>query len=442
MKNILAAEVRLWGALVGTLYYDQEQAYTSFRYDQKFLRQGIALSPILMPIKNIDARTTYVFVPRDPLDFNTFRGLPPFIADTLPDRFGNTVIDAWLSKQGRTPQSFTSIERLCYIGKRGMGALEFRPAIRTGLEKIVDVDIAALITFSEAILSERKKLKTNIIKKDAIQDILRVGTSAGGARPKAVIAYNEQTKDILSGQIAAIPDGFEHYLLKLDGVTDKETGAPTSFGRIEYAYYKMATDCGINMTECRLLEENNRAHFMTRRFDRPGGGEKLHVQTLCALADMNYSYNTKWSYEQLFSIIRTLGLPHPAIEAQYRRMVFNVVAKNCDDHTKNVSFIMNRDGQWSLSPAYDISYAYDPQGAWYYQHQMSINGKFTNFHVDDLEKLGKMQGVKRYKQIIAQICAIVSKWPVYATAAGIEKKIYAPIGKQHVLFTQNECYPV
>jgi serine/threonine-protein kinase HipA len=436
MKNVLAAEVRLWGALVGTLYYDPEQVYTSFRYDQKFLNQGIALSPILMPIKSTNSSTTYVFMPRDPIDFTTFRGLPPFIADTLPDRFGNTVIDAWLSKQGRTPQSFTSIERLCYIGKRGMGALEFHPAIRTGLEKIVDVDIKELIRLSEAIFSERKKLNTNIVKKDAIHDILRVGTSAGGARPKAVIAYNEQTKDIISGQIAAIPDGFAHYLLKLDGVTDKETGAPTSFGRIEYAYYKMATACGINMTECRLLEEGHRAHFMTRRFDRPGGGEKLHIQTLCALADMNYSYNTKWSYEQLFSIIRTLGLPHPAIEEQYRRMVFNVVAKNCDDHTKNVSFVMNRDGQWSLSPAYDISYAHDPQGRWCFQHQMSINGKFADFNFDDLEKVGKMQGIKKYKSIIAQICDTVNKWPDYAKTAGIEKKIYASIGKQHELFTK------
>jgi serine/threonine-protein kinase HipA len=436
MKPVLAAEVRLWETLVGTLYYDSEQAYTSFRYDQKFLHQGIALSPILMPLTHIDSKTTYVFTPRDRLDFTTFRGLPPFIADILPDRFGNTIIDAWLSKQGRTPQSFTPIERLCYIGKRGMGALEFRPAIRTGLEKIVDVDIEALIMLSETILSERKKLKTNIIKKDAIQDILRVGTSAGGARPKAIIAYNEQTKDIISGQIAAIPDGFEHYLLKLDGVTDKDAGAPTSFGRIEYAYYKMATDCSINMTECRLLEKDHRAHFMTRRFDRPGGGEKLHIQTLCALADMNYNYSTKWSYEQLFSIIRTLGLPHPAIEEQYRRMVFNVVARNCDDHTKNVSFVMNRDGKWSLSPAYDISYAYDPRGVWCYQQQMSVNGKFADFNFDDLEKVGKMQGVKKYKYIIEQICDIVSKWPDYAKGAGIEKKVYAPIGKQHELFTK------
>jgi serine/threonine-protein kinase HipA len=431
-KTAIFAEVRIWGDLIGILQWDKEKMHSIFSYDPKWVKKGIELEPIVLPLHDIDIKKTYSFPPVDKLDFDTFKGLPLFIADTLPDTFGNKVIDAWLLKQGRTPQSFTPVERLCYIGKRGMGALECYPAIRAGLEKIVDVDVEELIMLSEAIFSERKKLNTNILKGDAIQDILRIGTSAGGTRPKAVIAYNKETGAIKSGQIAEIPLGFEHWLIKLDGVTkSKDLGSPTGLGRVEYAYYKMATDCGIGMTECRILEEGDRAHFMTRRFDRPENGKKLHTQTLCALANMNY--NRKWSYEQLFSVIRALNLSYPAVEQQYRRMVFNVVARNCDDHTKNTSFLMDRTGKWVLAPAYDICYAYDPTGRWNYQHQMAINGKFSNFEYADLEKIGKMQGVKNFKRIIGQICDVVGRWPEYAKEAGIDKKLYRPIGRMHEL---------
>ncbi|MCL2098425.1 MAG: type II toxin-antitoxin system HipA family toxin, partial [Bacteroidales bacterium] len=375
-------------------------------------------------------RQTYSFF-QERADYEAFKGLPPFIADSLPDSFGNKVINAWLQQQHRDPDSFTPLERLCYTGKRGIGALEFFPTLFKN-DKVVEVGVAALVKLADAIFSERKKMHSHIKDKKVIEDIVRVGASAGGARPKALIAYNETTGEIKSGQIAEIPTGFEHWLIKLDGVSKSGgLGLATGMGRVEYAYYLMAVDCGIIMSQCRLLEEGGRAHFMTRRFDRPGNGKKIHAQTLHAMAHLNYNLIDTNYYEQAFYAINRLKLPFPTIEQFYRRMVFNVMAKNCDDHTKNVSFLMDEVGKWSLAPAYDLSYAYDPTGRWNRRHLMGLNGKFEDFTIDDLEKLGREQRIKKWKQIVEQTSEVVSRWSEYAKIVGVPPKIYKPIAKTH-----------
>ena len=428
----MIAEIKLWGDRVGILSKNTDRLTHVFQFDAEFLKKGLDIAPLLMPLKSLDAQKVFSIIPDDETDFLTYRSLPAFIADSLPDSFGNRVIEAWLARQDRDMNSFSAIERLCYTGERGMGALEYHPLFSVN-EKIVDVNIPELIQLADDVLSERRNLQTNLSRGDeALMDIVRVGSSAGGARPKAVIAYNELTGEIKSGQIADLPEGFEHWLIKLDGVSkSEELGLSSGMGRVEYAYYLMAKDCNIEMTECRLLEEGERAHFMTRRFDRPCNGEKLHIQTLNAIARMSYKRIDKHYYEQLFSTIREMRLPHSAIEQQYRRMVFNVVAKNCDDHTKNVSFLMDKNGNWSLSPAYDMSYAYAPSGFWNRRHLMGINGKFENFTMDDLEKAGSAEGIRNRKRIIEQICDVVNCWQKYARSVGIEKSLYEKIGAVH-----------
>lgn len=426
----MTIEVKIWETLVGLLSWDDRRSVGVFEFDRNFIKTGLNLSPLIIPTP--DEKKVYSFPPVDEEARITYKGLPAFIADSLPDSFGNKVIDEWLLQQGRTIEIFSVLERLGYTGKRGLGALEFYPST-ANMDEIVDVNIIELISLAQGVFAKRSKFHANATTGSAaIKDIVRVGASAGGARPKAVIAYNEATGEIKSGQIAEIPEGFEHYLLKLDGVTkSEELGLPTGMGRVEYAYYKMATDSGITMAECRLLEEGGRAHFMTRRFDRPGGGEKLHMQTICALANMNFRLKRTHSYERVFFTLNRLKLPYTAIEQQFRRMVFNVVAKNCDDHTKNISFLMNKEGEWSLAPAYDISYAYDPTGEWNRCHLLSVNGKFEDFTLKDLEKTGQEQSIKNCKHIIAQICDVVSRWPEYAKAAGVDKSLYESIAKAH-----------
>ena len=428
----MIAEIKLWGDRVGILSQNTDRLTHVFQFDSEFLKKGLDIAPLLMPLKTLDAKRMFTIIPDDETDFLTYRSLPAFIADSLPDSFGNRVIEAWLARQNRDFNSFSAVERLCYTGERGMGALEYHPLFSIN-EKTVDVNIPELIQLANEVLSERRNLQTNFSQGDeALMDIVRVGSSAGGARPKAVIAYNEVTGEVKSGQIAGIPEEFEHWLIKLDGVSKSETlGLSSGMGRVEYAYYLMAKDCNIEMAECRLMEEGGRAHFMTRRFDRPGGGEKLHLQTLNAIARMSYKRIDQYYYEQLFSTIRELRLPHSAIEQQYRRMVFNVVAKNCDDHTKNVSFLMDKKGNWQLSPAYDMSYAYDPAGFWNRRHFMGINGKFENFTMTDLEKVGVAEGIKNRKRIIEQICDVINRWPEYAQSAGVEKSLYQKIGVVH-----------
>ena len=428
----MIAEVRLWDMLVGTLSLNRDRRTSVFRFDSEFLKKGLDIAPIRMPLDSIDASKVHTFIPEDESDFRTYKGLPEFVADSLPDSFGNRVINAWLVKQGRNENDFTSIERLCYTGKRGVGALEYFPAIG-GDDQVVDVDVDELVRLANDIFDERKGLHTNFSKGDeALMSIVRVGASAGGARPKAVIAYNEKTGDVKSGQIADIPQEFEHWIIKLDGVSkSEELGLSSGMGRIEYAYYLMAKDCHIEMSECKILEEGGRAHFMTRRFDRRCGNEKVFMQSLNAIAHMNYNKIETHYYEQLFSVMRRIHLPYSATEQQFRRMVFNVVAKNCDDHTKNVSFLMDKTGKWSLSPAYDVTYAYDPFSYWNPRHLMGINGKFENFTRKDFEKIGKETGVKNWGAILEQVCDVVSRWPEYAQSAGVEKPLYQKIGAVH-----------
>ncbi|MDR1914285.1 MAG: type II toxin-antitoxin system HipA family toxin, partial [Clostridiales bacterium] len=363
------AQVKLWGKTVGVVSWDSDRQTTDFEYTPRFLQSGLDVSPLRMPLRQ---SRIYSF---PELSFQTFKGLPGMLADSLPDRFGNALINRWLAEQGRDPDSYNPIERLLYQGKRSMGALEFEPAEKLLSNVSTRIELEGLVEAARIALHNKAKLHTRLQEKDTdLLHIMKVGTSAGGARAKAVIAYNEHTQEVKSGQLNA-PEGFTHWLIKLDGVTDSESGDPTHFGRVEYAYYKMATACAIEMSDCRLLEENGRAHFMTKRFDRMGANEKLHMQTLCGLAHFDYNRPGAYSYEQLFQTMRTLRLPHAAAEQVYRRMVFNVVARNQDDHTKNFSFLMDKDGKWRLSPAYDLVYSYNPQGDYTSLHQMSINGK-------------------------------------------------------------------
>lgn len=432
VTQVDTAYVHLWGMLVGAVSWDPNKGFATFEFDREFLEQGLDLSPIKMPI--IEARRGTARFEFRTLSKETYRGLPGMLADALPDRFGNRIIDAWLARQGRTPESFSSVERLCYTGKRAMGALEFSPIINQVIERSVPVEVSELVELVQKVTKERSKLKARFDREasEALLDIIRVGTSAGGIRPKAVIALNDKTKEVRSGQVDA-PDGFDYWVLKFDGIKDNSLGDPAEYGRIEYAYYKMAMSSGIKMTECRLLEENGRAHFMTRRFDRTKDKGKLHMQSLCAVAHFDFNDPGAYSYEQAFQIMRELKLLHSDAEQQFRRMVFNVVARNQDDHTKNITFLMDKSGQWHLSPAYDVIYSYNPGGDYTSKHQMSINGKRDDFFKDDLILLGKEINIKSIDRIIDDIVEVVSNWPKLAKDAGVEASRIKSIGKTHRL---------
>ncbi len=407
--------------------------YAAFQYDPAFARSGIELSPLTMPLN--ERVYEFAALPR-----NTFHGLPGLLADSLPDKFGNALIDAWLASQGRTPESFGAVERLCYTGTRGMGALEFAPGLGPKPRKATKIEIDALVQLASDVLTHRNELKTNFsgaARQKALNDILRVGTSAGGARAKAVIAWNRETNEVRSGQIAA-GDGFDYWLLKFDGVAgnkDKELEDPKGYGAIEYAYYLMARAAGITMSECRLLEENGRRHFMTRRFDRLAGGEKLHMQSLCALAHFDFNQAGAYAYEQAMLTIRQLNLPMTAIEEQFRRMVFNIVARNQDDHVKNIAFLMDKQGQWSLAPAFDMTYSYNPSGSWTAAHQMTLNGKRDGFTPQDFEACAKVALMKRgrAKTIIDEVRAAVTRWPEFAAQAKVADEWHAEIQSKHRL---------
>ena len=412
-------EVRLWGRTIGAVSLLDGEEVAAFEYDAAFARSGIELSPLVMPL----SRRVYRF---PELSRQTFLGLPGMLADSLPDRFGNALIDAWLATQGRQPGSFNAVERLCYIGERGMGALEFAPVIGPGAKQATRIDVDKLVELASRVLSHRHDLQASFAdqgKEDALRDILRVGTSAGGARAKAVIAWNPASNEVRSGQLRA-GDGFEYWLLKFDGVSgnrDKELEDPKGYGIIEYAYYLMARDCGIDISECRLFEENGRRHFMTRRFDRLPGGDKLHMQSLCALAHYDFNMAGAHSYEQALLVMRQLGLPMRDIEQQFRRMVFNIVARNQDDHVKNIAFLMDKQGNWSLSPAFDMTYSFNPNGAWTASHQMTMNGKREHFTLDDFRACAKTAALKRgsAEKIIAAVQDTVANWRDYAEVAGV-----------------------
>ncbi|QQR81751.1 MAG: type II toxin-antitoxin system HipA family toxin [Deltaproteobacteria bacterium] len=427
------AQVELWGTIIGAVSLANENSDAAFQYDPDFLNSGIELSPLMMPL----SQKVYTFS----LPQNTFHGLPGLLSDSLPDKFGNTLIDAWLATQGRSPQSFNAVERLCYMGRRGMGALEFVPSLGPKQEKSKKVDVANLVTLASEILNQRNNLKTTFRKReDALSDILRVGTSAGGARAKAVIVWNRKTHEVRSGQIES-GDGFENWLIKFDGVSgnkDKELEDPKGYGAIEYAYSLMAQEAGIEMSECRLLEENGRQHFMTRRFDRLENGQKLHMQSLAAIAHFDYHNPGAYSYEQAFLVMRQLKLPIRFNEQLFRRMVFNILGRNQDDHVKNIAFLMDREGQWSLSPAFDVTYSYNPQGQWTSRHQMTLNGKRENFTLEDFLTVAKTALLKRGRAetVIEEVRSVMTKWNHYAEKASVSEPFKEKIQKALILRIQ------
>ncbi len=425
------ARVDLWGKTIGAVDWQQEKDFASFEYDPEFVESNIEISPIKMPL----SKQIYSF-PTLPKD--TFHGLPGLLADSLPDKFGNALIDTWLAKQGRNPADFNPVERLCYTGNRGMGALEYIPAIgnvETG-SKPVDIDL--LVELASEILTERQQLQESFKStklENSLEDILRVGTSAGGARAKAIIAWNPKTNDVRSGQVTT-DSGYSYWLLKFDGVSgnkDKELDDTAGFGLIEYAYHKMAVAAGIEMTECRLLKENDRNHFMTRRFDRTDSGVKIHMQTFSAMAHLDFNQAGVHSYEQALLTIRKLGMSMESIEQQFRRMVFNIVARNQDDHVKNIAFLMNKTGIWSLSPAYDITYSHNPTGAWTSKHQMTLNGKRESFDLNDFKECSKIISMKRGRaeQILQEVQDTVSSWMQFAKKAGVSRRVAEQIGGFH-----------
>lgn len=425
------AAVHLWGRVIGAVALKEGEAAATFQYDEQFARSGIQVAPLMMPLRE----EPYSF---PALSHDTFKGLPGLLADSLPDKFGNALIDVWLAQQQRPAGSFDAVARLLYTGSRGMGALEFAPAQGPKSTKSETIDLDALVALTSAVLRDRDALKGSLAdphRAKSLKEILQIGTSAGGARAKAVVAWNPRTQEVRSGQTNA-GDGFEYWLLKFDGVDnnkDKDLADPKGFGAIEYAYYLMAEGAGITMNECRLLEENGRRHFMTKRFDRTATGEKVHMQSLAAL--MHYDYNRPGanSYEQAILAMRQLRLPMAQIEEQYRRAVFNVVARNQDDHVKNIAFLMDKAGIWSLSPAFDVAYSYNPDGPWTSRHQMSLNGKRDGFVEADFFAFAKTAGLKRGrdKAILREVRDAVSRWQAFADRAGVAERFRKQIASLH-----------
>lgn len=427
------AEVKLWGTRIGAASVEGPGRVALFEYTGEFAASGIEIAPLMMPL----SQRVYQFpdLPR-----GSFHGLPGMLADALPDRFGNAVIDAWLATQGRLPGDIDAVERLCYTGTRGMGALEFEPARGPQSDGSSAVHMETLVRLASDVLSHRQNLQASFGdpgKAEALREILRVGTSAGGARAKAVIAWNRATNEIRSGQVKA-PPGFEYWLLKFDGVAnniDRDLADPLGFGAIEYAYSLMAAAAGVRMSECRLLQEGGRSHFMTRRFDRLDNGDKLHMQSLAALAHLDFNDPHAHSYEQAMTVIRRLGLSMDAIEEQFRRMAFNVVARNQDDHVKNIAFLMDRNGKWSLSPAFDVMYAYNPSGQWTSSHQMSLAGKRDGFTYEDLRSVSEHAAMRRGRaaDIVREVVEAVSRWREFADEAGVLPRQAELIARTHRL---------
>ena len=424
------AEVKIWGKLAGAVSWNEETGLASFEYDPGFKNLNWDLAPFKMPVGSSQRIMLFPELRKDKnAEFDTFKGLPGLLADALPDKYGNQLINMWLAQQGRPQGSMNPVEMLCFIGTRGMGALEFEPPTFSENKRTFSIEMESLVDIAKKILSGREAFTTNLHHEDerAVMEILKIGTSAGGARPKAVIAYNEKTGEVKSGQTKA-PKGFEHWLIKLDGVSDVQLGESKGYGRVEMAYYNMAIDCGIEMMPSRLLEENGRAHFMTKRFDRDGGDIKHHIQTFCALKHFDYNLITSFSYEQLFQTMRELRLSYLDAEQMYRRMVLNVLARNCDDHTKNFSFRLKRGGKWELAPAYDICHAYNPDHRWVSHHALSINGKRNAITKEDLLIIGKSINNKKAGVIIDEINEVISKWKKYADEVKIHPAIRDKIG--------------
>lgn len=431
MAIVKTAFIKIWGEIVGAIAWDEKTQLTSFEYDPAFKEKGWELSPIKMPIEsNIEIFSFPELRPSRNASYDTFKGLPGLLADVLPDKHGSQLINVWLAQNGRSENSMNPIEQLCFIGTRGMGALEFEPMQFQPSKNAFSVEIKTLVDTAKKMLGEREKFQTRLNKNEqqTMTEIMKIGTSAGGARPKAIIAYNLQTGEVRSGQTNA-PKGFEQWLIKLDGVSDAQFGKSQGYGRVEMAYYNMAMDCGIEMMPSLLLEENGRAHFMTKRFDREEGNIKHHIQTFCAMQHYDFNEVNSFSYEQLFQTMRILRLPYPPKEQMYRRMVFNITARNCDDHTKNFAFRMKQNGSWELAPAYDLCHAYRPDSLWVSQHALSMNGKRKDFTRDDLLSFAKSMGIKKADKITSEISEKVSIWPYYADQVKVDKELRDAINK-------------
>ncbi|MFN7300805.1 MAG: type II toxin-antitoxin system HipA family toxin [Bacteroidota bacterium] len=415
-----SAEVSIWGKTVGAIFWDAERQLAQFEYSPEWVKTDIELAPLRMPL---NARQRIFSFPELRAHRDCFHGLPGLLADALPDRYGHTLIHRWLEQQGRSKDSMNPAELLCFMGSRGMGALNFSPSMWNENQKSAQIEVEELVQASREALAEKSAFEANLDKdrEQSLRSLLRIGTSAGGARPKAVIAYNPETGGVRSGQASA-PAGYEHWLLKLDGVSDVQFGASSGYGRVEMAYYRMALDCGIEMMPSRLLIENERAHFMTQRFDRGAGPVRHHMQTLCALQHWDYNDTQSYSYEGLLSTARALRLPFQAAEQIILRMAFNVMSRNCDDHTKNFAFLLEEGGSWKLSPAYDVCHAYRPDSVWVSRHALSVNGKRSEISRSDL--MAVAAGVKlregSWKPLFERVKKVVERWPEYAEEESVQ----------------------
>lgn len=422
---VVAAEVWLWDRLAGAILWDESQQLASFEFDQSFLRSGWDIAPITMPLRQGKRLYSFPETRRGRNDaFDTFKGLPGLLADMLPDKYGNQLINAWLVQNGRPTDSLNPVELLCFIGKRGVGALEIKPSLRTEVSKSTSLELDSLVSIANKILNTRESFQTDLSQKEeeAMADILKIGTSAGGARAKAVIAFNPKTGEVKSGQVKA-PNGFTYWLIKFDGVTDSQFGASVGYGRVEMAYYLMAKEAGIEMNESRLLEENGRAHFMTKRFDRTDSGEKIHMQSLCGMRHFDFNQVGVYSYEQVFETMRMLRLSYPEAEQLFIRMVFNVLARNCDDHTKNFAFLMDQSGKWKLSPAYDICHAYRPGSLWVSSQSLQVNGKREGITDSDFLEIARKMNIKKPDEKIDQVRMVVKRWNEFAEGVKVEPKL-------------------
>lgn len=425
------ASIKIWNELVGAVAWDSNAGFATFEYHPRFKQLGWDIAPLKMPIA--DNRNLFSFPElrqeRNAV-YDTFKGLPGMLADSLPDQYGYQLINLWLAHQGRAANSMNPVEKLCFIGTRGMGALEFEPAVLKEYKRPFSIEIESLVEIAQKILDQRGAFTTNLNENEeqAVLDMLKIGTSAGGARPKALIAWNELTGEVKSGQ-TKVPKGFEHWLIKLDGVSDVQLGSSHEYGKVEMAYYNMAVACGIEMMPSRLFEEHGRAHFMTKRFDRGDGDVKYHIQTFCALKHFDYNLVNSFSYEQLFQCMRELKLDYADAEQMFRRMVFNVIARNCDDHTKNFSFLLKPGGSWELAPAYDVCHAYRPNSKWVSQHALSINSKRTDITKADLLAIGESIRSKKASVIIDEINDTVNQWKEFAKEVDLKPTLRDEIGR-------------
>lgn len=417
--------VQLFGNLIGTAFWDKDINLGSFQYERSFLKKGIEPSPIIMPTDDNVERFSFPDISR-----MTYSGLPGMLSESLPDHFGHKIIDVWLAKTGRSLEDWNSVEKLSYIGKRGMGALEYSPTLTGKLDESVAVDMKELVELTIEVLERHSKDKYKIsdLHDELLLDLLRVGGSAGGSRPIGLIAIDEKTNEIRSGQ-GNVPDGYKHWIIKIDL---SAVGAPAK-GSIEYAYNKMALAAGIKISECRLLDVNGAMNFISQRFDRPSKNRKLHLQSLSSLAHFDHNHAGQYSYEDCFDIMRRLNLPSQDFEQQYRRMVFNIIARNLDDHTKNIAFLMDDKGVWKLAPAHDVTHMYNPGDRYLSSHQMTINGKRIDHTREDLINIGLQLRLSNCEVIISEIVQAVSEWDKYASMAGVSKETAKHISSNHLL---------